>query len=92
MTLPLNADGKNGVLSITQDGETVPYFIDRIGSDFGDGFELTKFSGAVRGDGDERYHVHLSEEGHACECKGFLRWNRCKHVGAVVALRKAGKL
>lgn len=29
---------------------------------------------------------------HACECKGFLRWNRCKHTAAIAALIKTGKL
>ena len=70
-------------------GETL-YWLRRIGSDFGDGFELTKFTPSVRGDGDEQYHVHLSNEGHTCECKGFLRWGRCKHVDALVCLREQG--
>ena len=32
-------------------------------------------------EGNPAYHVLLAPDGkHSCECKGFLRWNLCRHV------------
>jgi hypothetical protein len=38
------------------------------------------------------YHVHLDGEHSTCECDGFLRWNHCKHVEALLALQADGRL
>lgn len=57
----------------------------RVSSDFGDGFRLTK----VSPEGGEEYDVHLSDEGHTCECMGFLCWGTpCKHIACLVMLRE----
>ncbi len=87
LLLPIGLDGGSGVIRIKVvrgTKETVnDYLIQRIPSDFGDGFQMDKLLG------DEMYHVHLSNEGHQCECLGHLRWGHCKHVDALVALRGA---
>jgi hypothetical protein len=64
------------------------YLITRISSDFGIAFLLEKMGG-----GDEhRYHICLDGEHGTCECKGFTRWARCRHVEALRALTAAGQL
>jgi hypothetical protein len=35
------------------------------------------------------YQVRLTERGVGCQCKGFLRWKRCKHIRM---LRAAGMI
>jgi hypothetical protein len=84
-------EGNAGVIRLRVGDETADYLVQPIGSDFGDGFRLTKLD--PWGD-SAPYDVHLSNDGHACscECKGFLRWSRCKHVHGLAALRLAGKL
>ena len=77
-----------GVVEITIGRKVDNYFLRRIGSDFGDGFRLEKFSGQ----GGESYDVHLSDQGHQCECLGFLRHGRCKHVAGLAKLRNLGKI
>jgi hypothetical protein len=43
---------------------------------------------------DEPYDVFLSRNGadDTCDCKGFSRWCRCKHVAALRVLLSGGKL
>ena len=86
-TLRFNAETATLTLTITAGRKVTEtdYSLERIGSDFGDGFRLTKHVGHP-GDQCETYHVHLSDEGHACDCKGNLRWQLCKHVDALVKL------
>src|SRR5262245_25657809 len=39
------------------------------------------------------YHVRVNEpEDSSCECMGFLRWGRCKHVAGLTALIRSGHL
>lgn len=39
------------------------------------------------------YHVRVSgPEDSSCECMGFLRWGRCKHVAGLAALIRGGTL
>jgi hypothetical protein len=78
-----------GVVSITAGKRTADYFLTRLPSDFGEAYRLDKFPPQ----GAEVYHVLLSDEGtHSCECKGFLRWGRCKHADGLAALKRAGRL
>ena len=84
--LPVGGPGESGVIEIRQDGKIDRYMVERVASDFGSGFLLRKMGG------EEAYHVHLNADGHTCECKGFLRWNRCKHTAGLAALQMAGKL
>jgi hypothetical protein len=92
---PFDQDGKNAELSITikkgNRTDIFRYWLDRIPSDWGMAFLVEK-----QGDGsreNEEYHVLLDgENGHSCECKGFLRWDHCKHVEGLLALRAQGLL
>jgi hypothetical protein len=36
--------------------------------------------------------VLLEGEGGTCECKGFIRWDKCKHRDGLLALFKRGLL
>lgn len=38
------------------------------------------------------YDVIDTEWGLSCDCRGFCRWNLCKHVSAIAALRRMGRL
>ncbi len=39
------------------------------------------------------YHVRVSApDDCSCECLGFLRWGRCKHVSGLTALLRNGQL
>ena len=39
------------------------------------------------------YHVRVSgSDDSSCECMGFLRWGRCKHVAGLAALMGGGVL
>jgi len=86
------ADGV-GILTITVDGEATDYTVERIGSDWGDGFRLTKHVGHPQAEASI-YDVHLSDEGHTCDCPAgcYGRVDRCRHVAALVALRDAGQI
>jgi hypothetical protein len=77
------------VVQITVGKETAAYFITILQTDFGRGYRLEKIdpTGAA-----EKYDVHLDAGRRSCECKGFLRWSRCKHADGVAALVAAGRL
>jgi hypothetical protein len=52
--------------------------------DCGKAVELTKLAEDGR---NEVYHVLLGADGGAsCDCKGFLRWDHCKHAEGLLAL------
>ncbi len=87
------------IVAYTKKGESrAIYNAVRIGSDFGDGFELTKIPEGGMGAGElEQYHVHLSNEGHTCTCPAGTygvrnRPGYCKHAKAMAALSDAGSL
>lgn len=73
--------GENpGKLAITVDGIATEYAYtcDPVGDGIAYGLESDK--------GDV-YIVMLSPtKGNSCGCKGFARWNRCKHVSGLLAL------
>src|SRR5262249_9805945 len=80
------------VLWLHQGEESRAYALVTLKSDFGDAFRLTK---ADDGDGHaEEYDVLLDMEHkfHTCECRGFLRWQHCKHVDSLLALVQSGRL
>jgi hypothetical protein len=79
-------EGNPGVVQITVGKDSADYFLSTVPADFGTGFRLEKIGGT------ETYHVNLSPDGHSCECKGFGRWGRCKHVEGLAALKRAGRL
>ena len=88
LAVPLNGEGKNGVVRIAVGRAADDYLISRVPSAFGSGFLLEKVGDAE----GAAYHVHLSGEGPSCECRGFLRWDRCKHADGLAALQQHGKL
>ena len=64
------------------------YHLAAIPSDWGRAFDARK----LQAGGGEVYHVHLTSDGPACGCKGFLRWAHCKHTESLAALDGRGKL
>jgi hypothetical protein len=83
-------EGNPGILTITVGKEAAEYLVWPMASDFGRAFRLDKVM-----DCDAiTYHVLLDPEGskHSCECKGFLRWNHCKHIEGLLALHQGGRL
>lgn len=82
-----NADGV-GVFCIEIGGKGQFYTFLEIRCDIGGrGFAVHRL-----GQG-ELYHVRVGvPEDTSCECMGFLRWGRCKHVASLAALVKTGEL
>lgn len=82
--------GMAHVLGLTTGKDTVFYRLEALSAGRGRAFRLCK---ADRGNGPgEVYDVLLDGQFSSCECKGFMRWNHCKHVEALVALTACGKL
>ena len=80
------------VLWITDKGKTRAYILTPVASAWGQAFTLGK---ADNGDGHmETYCVLLDDKRHhhTCDCAGHTFRNHCRHVEAILALRKAGKL
>jgi hypothetical protein len=90
------SDPINGVrtLVITRDGERTFYDLREIPADFGRGFRLDKCAGGTGSDREaDSYDVHLDAQlGNSCTCKGWCYKAKCKHVDALAALGKLGKL
>ena len=90
------SDPINGVrtLVITRDGDRVFYTLRELAVDFGRGFRLDKCAGGTGSDREaDSYDVHLDDAlGHSCTCKGWCYKAKCKHVDAVAALVRLGKL
>ena len=84
---PPGADGV-GVFCIEIGGKAQFYTFLEIRCDIGGrGFAVHRL-----GQG-ELYHVRVgAPEDTSCECMGFLRWGRCKHVASLAALIKKGAL
>jgi hypothetical protein len=85
--------GYRGHVIITVGDESADYELQRFESPLGDAFRMTK----VFPDPDAEefvYHVLLADDGcsSSCECLGFCRYGRCKHVEGLIALKAAGKL
>jgi hypothetical protein len=89
-TAKLLTVGASQVLALTTERDGTFYGLTEIGADRGRGFCLAK---ADKGNGpEETYHVNLAGHESTCECKGFYRWNHCRHVESLTALVGAGKL
>jgi hypothetical protein len=84
---PRNADGV-GVFCIEISDKAQFYTFLEIRCEIGGrGFAMHRL-----GQG-ELYHVRVgAPEDTSCECMGFLRWDRCKHVASLAALIKTGAL
>jgi hypothetical protein len=77
-----------GVVRITVGKEQTDYFLTELATDFGRGFTVQK----IGPDAEPAYHVNVEGERRSCDCKGFARWNHCKHSDGLAALVAAGRL
>ena len=79
----------SAIIIIREPKHSDHYQVTPIPADFGTAYQVVKFMELD----EPTYHVHLADDGtFRCECKGFCRWNHCKHGEALLALRKAGQL
>jgi hypothetical protein len=88
LTRPLSVSFGGGILTITEKCGNkhvcVGYYAKPIKTDFGVGYELTKF----QVDGSEVYHVLLDGPESRCTCIGFEAHGYCKHVAALQSVQE----
>lgn len=75
-----------GLIEVEEGKDRDLYAVKKLPSDFGFAFEVAKHGG------DTPYHVCINAMHSTCECKGFVRWGKCRHVDGLTALTKAGKI
>jgi hypothetical protein len=75
------------VVRISEGKKTDHYLVQRIASDWGTAFEVTKLAAELA-----PYHVCLAGADSTCDCKGNQRHGHCRHVEGLTALTNAGKL
>jgi len=80
----------SGILHLADRRGEVGYYLDRLESDLGPAYRLTKIL-ATPGEPDH-YDVLISSTYGSCECKGHLYTGHCKHVDSVRVLRQRGDL
>jgi hypothetical protein len=74
------------------------YTLRRVAADGGLAFEVKKIVPEARtldeALSNTPYHVLLSptDGKHSCECKGWLRWQKCRHVAGLLALPGAAEM
>jgi hypothetical protein len=68
------------------------YFLERIGGIDDLAYSLAKVNPAYHGTDPEEtgYAVNLTHS--TCDCKGWVRWGACKHLGACREAYEAGRL
>lgn len=70
----------NGQLLI-EDGDQLKFYsLTRLASDFGECFRLNAAEGYQLAAGAESYDCCLDGERSTCECPGFCRHGRCRHL------------
>lgn len=76
------------VFRITADGRTTHYVAREVRCDIGGrGFAVHRLGLG------ELYHVRVGRRADcSCECLGFLRYSRCRHILGLLALVREGKL
>jgi hypothetical protein len=84
---PTTLDGV-GAFSVRANGRTTFYALHEIRCDIGGrGFAVHRLGLG------ELYHVRVGRPSEcSCECLGFLRYGRCRHVLGLLALAKRGLL
>jgi len=87
LAVQLNADGQNGLITITVGKSVEVYYLNRVASDWGMGFSVEKIGGT-----EGPYHVNIDANNKTCDCKGHSRHNHCKHVDGLAKLIQVGKL
>ena len=84
------------LVRITQDGKAAHYWVSPLASDFGIAYRVERHGGEaheVKGNASESYDLLLeNEQDSSCTCPGHSYHGYCKHVDAVRALLRAGKL
>ena len=77
-----------GVFRITSGGRSQFYAVVEAPSEIGGrGFAVHRLGVGTL------YHVRVGDpRDSTCECLGFLRWGRCKHVAGLQALIRQGEL
>ena len=77
-----------GMFRITADRRSRFYVVRELRCDIGGrGFAVHRLGMGTL------YHVRVGNpEDSTCECLGFLRWGRCKHVSGLRALIRQGQL
>jgi hypothetical protein len=81
-----------GMVEVTEGKKTDHYTVQRIAADYGLAFTVKKMVPDARtldeALSNEPYHVNLDRQTgrHSCECKGWERWQRCRHVSGLLAL------
>lgn len=85
-----------GILHITQGTQCKGYFVDRLDSDLGPAYRLTKIIPPADGQPREYDVLVLADGGGDCGCLGNLRHGSrgtvCRHIAAVNCLRERGAL
>jgi hypothetical protein len=81
--------GENpAIVKIVANGKAALYHVREIENELGNGRAFD-----VREDGQDRaYQCITTGEDQTCDCAGFARWNRCKHVQGLFALVVAGRI
>lgn len=86
-----------GALFLTVGEKEFGYWLDPLSHDLGPAiraFRLTKFVSERKAGEPDHYDVTVdaTHQGGTCECKGFLRWNHCKHTSSLLALIQSNRL
>jgi hypothetical protein len=90
--VPLSEEGP-AVVRIVTKNKKADYTVNPIPTDFG--FAAYRVSEIDSQAEIGHYDVLLAGECSSCDCLGFLQWGHrgpCKHIGALTALREAGRL
>lgn len=86
-----SADTTTPLMLVHVGDDAFGYGLERIASDFGTAFRLTKYECGKEGPQGE-YDVLIDGLRSSCTCKGFTYRGHCKHVDALTKLRQLGKL
>ena len=83
---------EGNLLTIRVDDESQDYHLTRIPCDDGEGYEVEKVDS--NGHVLATHHVNLypASGHHSCDCPGGTYRGTCRHLLALVALEKAGRL
>jgi hypothetical protein len=74
------------VVRVTEGKKIDRYSVTSAAADYGPAFTVHKLGT------DDEYAVNLDPAHASCECKGWCRWKKCRHVAGLRALLQAGKL
>jgi hypothetical protein len=90
LVVPVHPDAPGVIRLKVGDEEPIDYVVTEVPCDWpARGFKLSRVGGDTN---EAAYHVLLEGEGGTCECKGYLRWQKCKHRDGLLALVKRGLL